>query len=261
MLATIDPIALRFGPISIHWYAICIVSGLLLAVYLAQRWAPEKGIDPEHILDYILLAFPIAIVGARLYYVIFQWSYYSQNPSEIFAIWNGGIAIYGGLIAGAAVLYWFAKRHAIAVLDFLDIAAPGVMIAQSIGRWGNFVNQEAYGKAVSHLNYLPEFIRQQMFIDGSYRVPTFLYESVWNLCVFFFLLWYSKRKKFKGQIFFLYLGLYGLGRFFIEGLRADSLMLFGTGIAVSQALSLVLVIVSIVLQYLFLKREKSEEKK
>ena len=145
MLATIDPIALRLGPISIHWYAICIVSGLLLAVYLAQRLAPEKGINPEHILDFILLAFPIAIVGARLYYVIFQWSYYSQNPSEIFAIWNGGIAIYGGLIAGAAVLYWFAKRHAIAVLDFLDIAAPGVMIAQSIVRWGNFVNQEAYG--------------------------------------------------------------------------------------------------------------------
>ena len=114
---TIDPIALRLGPISIHWYAICIVSGLLLAVYLAQRLAPEKGINPEHILDFILLAFPIAIVGARLYYVIFQWSYYSQNPSEIFAIWNGGIAIYGGLIAGAAVLYWFAKRHAIAVLD------------------------------------------------------------------------------------------------------------------------------------------------
>ena len=102
MLATIDPIALRLGPISIHWYAICIVSGLLLAVYLAQRWAPEKGIDPENILDFILLAFPIAIVGARLYYVIFQWAYYSQNPSEIFAIWNGGIAIYGGLIAGAA---------------------------------------------------------------------------------------------------------------------------------------------------------------
>ena len=105
MLATIDPIALRLGPISIHWYAICIVSGLLLAVYLAQRLAPEKGINPEHILDFILLAFPIAIVGARLYYVIFQWSYYSQNPSEIFAIWNGGIAIFGGLIAGAAVLY------------------------------------------------------------------------------------------------------------------------------------------------------------
>ena len=188
MLATIDPIALRLGPISIHWYAICIVSGLLLAVYLAQRWAPEKGIDPENILDFILLAFPIAIVGARLYYVIFQWSYYSQNPSEIFAIWNGGIAIYGGLIAGAAVLYWFAKRQAIAVLDFLDIAAPGVMIAQSIGRWGNFINQEAYGKAVSHLNYVPEFIRQQMYIDGSYRVPTFLYESLWNLVGFIIIL-------------------------------------------------------------------------
>ena len=175
MLATIDPIALRLGPISIHWYAICIVSGLLLAVYLAQRWAPEKGIDPEHILDFILLAFPIAIVGARLYYVIFQWSYYSQNPSEIFAIWNGGIAIYGGLIAGAAVLYWFAKRHAIAVLDFLDIAAPGVMIAQSIGRWGNFVNQEAYGKAVSQLNYLQKLsVSRCLLMEATVYLPSFM---------------------------------------------------------------------------------------
>ena len=211
MLATIDPIALRLGPISIHWYAICIVSGLLLAVYLAQRLAPEKGINPEHILDFILLAFPIAIVGARLYYVIFQWSYYSQNPSEIFAIWNGGIAIYGGLIAGAAVLYWFAKRHAIAVLDFLDIAAPGVMIAQSIGRWGNFVNQEAYGKAVSQLNYLPEIIRQQMFIDGSYRVPTFLYESLWNLVGFSIILGlrYFNKGLRQGDVtsFYLILGM------------------------------------------------------
>ena len=128
MLATIDPIALRLGPIMYSlvchlyriWSLTCRLSGSAVA--------PEKGIDPENILDFILLAFPIAIVGARLYYVIFQWAYYSQNPSEIFAIWNGGIAIYGGLIAGAAVLYWFAKRHAIAVLDFLDIAAPGVMM-------------------------------------------------------------------------------------------------------------------------------------
>ena len=242
MLATIDPIALRLGPISIHWYAICIVSGLLLAVYLAQRWAPEKGIDPEHILDFILLAFPIAIVGARLYYVIFQWSYYSQNPSEIFAIWNGGIAIYGGLIGGAVVLYWFAKRHAISVLDFLDIAAPGVMIAQSIGRWGNFVNQEAYGKAVSHLNYLPEIIRQQMFIDGSFILG---------------LRRFNKGLR-QGDVTSFYLIWYGLGRFVIEGMRTDSLMF--AGLRVSQWVSISIIILGAILLYFRKQRQKADYK-
>ncbi|WP_195519898.1 prolipoprotein diacylglyceryl transferase [Streptococcus salivarius] len=260
MLATIDPIALRLGPISIHWYAICIVSGLLLAVYLAQRWAPEKGIDPENILDFILLAFPIAIVGARLYYVIFQWSYYSQNPSEIFAIWNGGIAIYGGLIAGAAVLYWFAKRHAIAVLDFLDIAAPGVMIAQSIGRWGNFINQEAYGRAVSHLNYVPEFIRQQMYIDGSYRVPTFLYESLWNLVGFIIILGLRRfnKKLRQGDVTSFYLIWYGLGRFVIEGMRTDSLMF--AGLRVSQWVSIAIIILGTSLLYFRKQRPEADYK-
>jgi len=256
MLATIDPIALRLGPISIHWYAICIVSGLLLAVYLAQRWAPEKGIDPENILDFILLAFPIAIVGARLYYVIFQWSYYSQNPSEIVAIWNGGIAIYGGLIAGAAVLYWFSKRHAIAVLDFLDIAAPGVMIAQSIGRWG----KEAYGRAVSHLNYVPEFIRQQMFIDGSYRVPTFLYESLWNLVGFITILGLRRfnKKLRQGDVTSFYLIWYGLGRFVIEGMRTDSLMF--VGLRVSQWVSIAIIILGAILLYLRKQRPEADYK-
>lgn len=260
MLATIDPIALKLGPISIHWYAICIVSGLLLAVYLAQRWAPQKGIDPENILDFILLAFPIAIIGARFYYVIFQWSYYSQNPSEILAIWNGGIAIYGGLIAGAAVLYWFAKRHAIAVLDFLDITVPGVMIAQSIGRWGNFINQEAYGKAVSHLNYVPEWIRQQMYIEGSYRVPTFLYESLWNLLGFLIILGLRRFKKElrQGDLTSFYLIWYGIGRFVIEGMRTDSLMF--AGLRVSQWVSIAILILGIVLLYFRKQRPEADYK-
>lgn len=249
MTAAINPIALQLGPISIHWYAICIVSGLLLAVFLAYRWAPEKGIDPEQILDFILLAFPIAIVGARFYYVIFQWSYYSQNPGEIFAIWNGGIAIYGGLIAGAGVLYWFSKRHGIAALDFLDIAAPGVMIAQSIGRWGNFINQEAYGRAVGSLNYLPNFIRQQMYIDGSYRVPTFLYESLWNLLGFIVIL--GLRRFYKdlrqGDITAFYLIWYGAGRLVIEGMRTDSLML--GPLRVSQWVSLLIILLGAALVY------------
>ena len=166
----INPIALQLGPFSIHWYAICIVLGMLLAVYLAMREAPRRHILPDAILDFILIAFPLAIIGARLYYVVFDWSYYaSQPPSEVFAIWHGGLAIYGGLITGAIVLFVFSYYRAINPLDFLDIAAPGVMIAQAIGRWGNFVNQEAYGKIVSHLNYLPNFIQQQMYIDLNFH--------------------------------------------------------------------------------------------
>ncbi|WP_025195061.1 prolipoprotein diacylglyceryl transferase, partial [Streptococcus agalactiae] len=159
----INPVAIRLGPFSIRWYAICIVSGMLLAVYLAMKEAPRKNIKSDDILDFILMAFPLSIVGARIYYVIFEWAYYSKHPVEIIAIWNGGIAIYGGLITGAILLVIFSYRRLINPIDFLDIAAPGVMIAQAIGRWGNFINQEAYGRAVKNLNYVPNFIKNQMY--------------------------------------------------------------------------------------------------
>ena len=242
----INPIAIQLGPIAIHWYAICIVSGLLLAVYLAMKEGEKKGIRSDDILDFILLAFPIAIVGARIYYVAFEWGYYSQHLDEIIAIWNGGIAIYGGLIAGLLVLLVFSYRRMINPLNFLDVAVPGVMIAQAIGRWGNFINQEAYGKAVDSLNYLPAFIRQQMYIDGSYRVPTFLYESIWNVIGFIIII--APRPKphlwRQGEITAFYLIWYGCGRFVIEGMRTDSL--YFMGMRVSQWLSVLLVIIGIV---------------
>jgi phosphatidylglycerol:prolipoprotein diacylglycerol transferase len=241
----INPIAFQIGPFAIHWYAICIMTGVILAVYLAMKEAPRKNIIPDDILDFILIAFPISIIGARLYYVAFEWSYYSQHLSEIVAVWNGGIAIYGGLIAGAIVLFIFSYYRVINPIDFLDIAAPGVMIAQAIGRWGNFINQEAYGRAVKSLNYLPSFIQKQMFIEGSYRVPTFLYESVWNLIGFAIVLVLRRRPKLlkQGEIASFYLIWYGIGRFVIEGMRTDSLMV--GGLRVSQWLSVILVIVGI----------------
>jgi len=226
-----NPVALQLGPISIRWYAICIVSGLILAVYLSMKEAPRKKIDPDAIIDFILIAFPLAIVGARLYYVIFEWGYYSQHLSEIFAIWNGGIAIYGGLLTGALVLYLFSRRR--------------LMIAQSIGRWGNFFNQEAYGAAVKSLNYLPSFIRDQMYIDGSYRQPTFLYESSWNLLGFLLILILRRKPQFlrQGEITAFYLIWYGFGRMIIEGMRTDSLMF--AGLRVSQWLSMILILVGL----------------
>lgn len=248
-MAALNPIAFRFGPLEIHWYAICIVTGMVLAVWLAIKEAPRKGMTSDDIMDFILLAFPIAILGARLYYVVFQWSYYSQHPDEIIAIWNGGIAIYGALLAGALVLLVFSYRRKINAYDFLDIAAPGVMLAQSLGRWGNFFNQEAYGKAVAQLNYLPKFIRDQMYIEGSYRVPTFLYESLWNLLGFAIIISLRHRPGLlkRGEVAWFYLVWYGCGRFAIEGLRTDSLML--GSLRVSQWLSLVLVILGLVMTY------------
>lgn len=241
----INPIAFELGPLTVRWYALCIVTGLFLAVYLAQKEAPRKKIKPDDVIDFILWAFPLAILGARLYYVIFQWQEYAANPIKIFAIWEGGIAIYGGLITGAIVLFVYAYYHLIEPLDFLDIAAPGVMIAQSIGRWGNFVNQEAYGGAVKSLDYLPAFIRNQMFIDGSYRQPTFLYESLWNLLGFVLVMSLRHRPKLfrQGEVTFFYLMWYGLGRFVIEGMRTDSLML--AGLRVSQWLSVALVLAGV----------------
>lgn len=251
-----DPVAFQIGPFAIRWYALCIVSGLILAVYLASKEAPRKQILPDDILDFILLAFPLGIVGARIYYVIFLWSDYKDNLLEIFAIWNGGIAIYGGLLTGLLVLVLFTRYRFINTWDFLDVAVPSVMIAQAIGRWGNFFNQEAYGAAVKSLNYLPAFIRNQMYIDGSYRIPTFLYESVWNLLGFVLILVIRRRPKFlkQGEITFFYLIWYGIGRFVIEGMRTDSLML--GGLRVSQWLSAGLVLLGLDL-CIYRRRNKS----
>ncbi|MGT2808151.1 prolipoprotein diacylglyceryl transferase [Streptococcus iniae] len=241
----IDPIALKIGPFAIHWYALCIMLGLLLAVYLVTKEAPRKKITSDDVIDFVLIAFPLAILGARIYYVLFEWSYYSQHLTEIFAIWNGGIAIYGALLTGALVLLIYSYYKVINPIAFLDIIAPAVMIAQAIGRWGNFVNQEAYGKAVKSLNYLPEFIQKQMFIEGHYRQPTFLYESLWNLVGFVIIMVLRRKRKLlkEGEVLAFYLIWYGLGRMIIEGMRTDSLMLMG--LRVSQILSAILIVTGI----------------
>lgn len=257
MFLTINPIAFSLGTIQIHWYALFITLGAVLAVVLAMREAPRKNIKPDDILDFILMAFPISIIGARLYYVIFEWPYYSKHLSEIFAIWNGGLAIYGGLITGLIVLIIYCYYKFINVYDFLDVISPGIFLAQAIGRWGNFVNQEAYGKAVDNLNYLPKFIQNQMFIDGQYRVPTFLYESIWNLIGFIIIIILRRRPKFmrRGQIFAFYLIWYGIGRFFIEGMRTDSLMI--GPIRVSQIVSILILLAGIgITIYQSKKKEK-----
>ncbi|AYF99693.1 prolipoprotein diacylglyceryl transferase [Lactococcus allomyrinae] len=247
----LDKVALQLGPIAIHWYAIFIVTGAAIAVWMACKEAPRRknltgqSLTTDDIIDFVLFAFPLGIVGARLYYVIFEWSYYSQHPSQIIAMWDGGGAIYGGLIAGAIVLFVFCYYRMIHPLDLLDITVPGVFLAQAMGRWGNFVNQEAYGKVVSNLDWLPSFVRNQMFIDGHYRMPTFLFESIGTLSGFVLVLVFRHRLKWlkRGDIFSFYLVWYGIVRFTVEGMRTDSLMLGPA--RVSQWLSAVLVLVGI----------------
>ena len=240
----LNPIAFNLGPIEVHWYGIIIASGVILAVWLAVREGDKRGIKADDIYDMILWALPAALICARWYYVIFQWSYYKDNPGEIIKIWDGGIAIYGSLIGAMIVVILFCRHRFIPVWLMLDVAAPTVILAQAIGRWGNFMNQEAFGQvtSLSFLQglHLPHFIITQMYISGAYRQPTFLYESLWSLLGFTVIVTLRHNPHFfkRGEVFLTYVMWYSFGRFFVEGMRTDSLML--GGLRVSQILSIIL---------------------
>jgi len=206
-----------FG-LEIRWYGLLIASAVLIGTVLALKEAKRKGVKEETLIDMFLFAVPAAIIGARAYYVIFMWDYYSKNPSQILNIRGGGLAIHGVIIAGTLVVIIFAKVRKESFWKLADIVAPSLILGQAIGRWGNFANQEAHGG--------PTDLPWGIMIDGVKVHPTFLYESIWNLLVFGFLLWYRRKKAtVEGEIYLLYLILYSVGRFFIEGLRTDSLML------------------------------------
>ncbi|RSD25134.1 prolipoprotein diacylglyceryl transferase [Mesobacillus subterraneus] len=246
----IDPIAFSLGPIQVHWYGVIIGLGIALALWLAMREGERRGLPKDIFADLMLWAIPIAIISARLYYVIFQWDYYSQYPSEIIKIWNGGIAIHGALIGAVATAYFFAKSRNVSFWKLADIAAPSLIIGQAIGRWGNFMNQEAHGGEVSRAFleslHLPEFIINQMYINGTYYHPTFLYESIWNLLGFILLMGLRRVNLGRGEIFLSYVIWYSIGRFFVEGMRTDSLMLTES-LRIAQTISIVLIVVAIAL--------------
>lgn len=223
-----------FG-LEIRWYGLLIASAVLIGTILALKEAKRKGVKEETLIDMLLFAVPAAIIGARAYYVIFMWDYYSQNPSQILNIRGGGLAIHGVIIAGALVAIIFAKVRKESFWTLADIVAPSLILGQAIGRWGNFANQEAHGG--------PTDLPWGIIVDGVKVHPTFLYESMWNLLVFGFLLWYRRKKAtVEGEIFVLYLMLYSVGRFFIEGLRTDSLML--GPFRVAQIISLAIIALS-----------------
>ena len=246
----LNPIAIDLGPIQVHWYGLIIGFGVLLGLIIALRESERRGLDKEIFTDLILFAVPIAIISARIYYVIFQWEYYSQNPGDIIKIWNGGIAIHGALIGSVLTAIVFAKVKKVSFWKLVDIAAPSLLLGQAIGRWGNFMNQEAHGGEVTRSflenMHLPEFIINQMYINGTYYHPTFLYESIWNIAGVIILLSLRKVNLRRGELFLTYVIWYSIGRYFIEGLRTDSLMLTES-LRIAQVISIVLVVVAIAL--------------
>ena len=255
-----NDVMLNLGMFQIKWYSFFIFLAMLTACLIIFKESKKKNVPDNYLTNLIFYGLIIGILGARLYYVIFNLDYYLNNPSQIFAIWNGGLAIHGGLISALIFLMIYSRKNKINILQILDIIVVGVIIAQAIGRWGNFFNQEAYGNIISlqalKNMHLPKFIIDGMYISGSYREPTFLYESICSLIGFILLLILRATKKLKtGQLTAIYLIWYGIVRFGIETLRSDSLML--GQIKVAQLVSLLFVISGIALFiYSYIKKKK-----
>lgn len=263
-----------FG-LEIAFYGVVIASAMLLGITLVTTVAKRTGQDPEMYFDVSLITIVIALIGARIYYVAFSWENYKDNLWEIFNIRGGGLAIYGGVLAGMASVYLFSRIKKQNFLQMADTICPGLILGQVIGRWGNFFNREAFGgytdgllamalpqEAVRADEITSQMLEHLQMADGTAFIqvhPTFLYESLWNLGVLAVLLFLTRRKAFHGQIFILYLAGYGAGRFWIEGLRTDQLLIPGIGIPVSQLLSFVLVLAAVALSIVLGKRRRKSK--
>ena len=238
-----NPVAFELFGQPIRWYGIIIAGGVLVAFFVSYILAKKKGLDFDIITDGFLWSFPFAIVGARLYYVAFEYKNY-HSFLDVINIRNGGMAIHGGLIGGLVVAYIFTRIKKINFFEYIDVIMPGVILAQAIGRWGNYLNKEAHGG--------PTDLPWGIMVYGVKVHPTFLYESIWDLGVFIFLMVFRKKQKYEGQILAYYLISYSIGRFFIEGLRTDSLML--GPLRMAQVISLVFIIIGVVLNYVLAKK-------
>jgi len=270
-----DPVAFTLFGKEVYWYGILIASGVLIGVLMAMRRAKKLGYNPDHIVDFCLLAIPLAIIGARLFYVLTYKdpngvNPYFQNPISMLYVWQGGLAIFGGVIGGALGAWIFYKWRKIPFWDLADIAAPSLILGQAIGRWGNFINQEAFGYAVINPDW--QWFPAAVWIDNlakctdplckgaeygiHWHMATFFYESMWNLLVFVILLLIFKAKKRRpGDVFASYIVLYSLGRAVVEGLRTDSLMV--AGFRINQVISIVMMIAGVV--FLILRHRKKKE--
>ena len=243
-------VAIDLGFIQIYWYSITMLLGIILGDFIAVKEIKRHKMDSLNFQNMLFYAIIFGLLGARIYYVLFNLDYYSMYPCEIFAIWHGGLAIHGAIIAAVITIVIYCKKNNLSILKILDICSLGLIIGQVIGRWGNFFNGEAHGCIVSlsflESLHLPKFIINGMYIDGNYYHPTFLYESVFNLIGFIILMLLRKNKKLKeGMLLSLYLIWYSVVRFFVEGLRTDSLML--GSLRQAQVISIVMFIVGIIL--------------
>ena len=252
----IDPVReFSLGPLSIHMYGLIIVFGLVLAVIYCMRRADQFGLTEDHILDGVLWVTPFAFLCARAYYCAFRWDLYAANPISVLYIWQGGIAIYGGVLGAILGMLGFCKIKRISLGATLDLVLMGFLIGQAIGRWGNFFNREAFGAETDA--WLRMGLYSPLTDTITYHHPTFLYESLWNALGFVVLHFLSKKRTFDGQIALGYALWYGLGRTFIEGLRTDSLYIPGTALRVSQVLAAMSCIAAaVVLAYFVIKPPK-----
>lgn len=245
-----NSVFLDLGIIQIYWYSVFIFLGLLAGGAIALFEARRFKIPEDFMVNLFFYMIPIALIGARLYYVLFNWNYYNLNRYEIFQVWQGGLAIHGAIIFGAIWLFIYSKRYKISTIRLMDIMVVGLLMGQAVGRWGNFFNQEAFGPAttLSFLQnlHLPKFIIDGMLINGVYYQPTFLYESIWCLIGFVFIFFFRRNQYIKtGQVTSFYLVWYGIGRLFIESLRTDSLMF--SSFKMAQVISILMIIGGIIL--------------
>ena len=251
-----NPIAISIGPLTITWYSICILSGIILASIIINKEAKKYNIPANFITNLIFWCVIFGLLGARIYYVLFNLNYYIKNPIEIVEIYNGGLAIHGGIIAGAIFFIYYSRKNKINFLKMFDRAAPALILGQAIGRWGNFINQEAHGPEVLKQTLenlpIPDFVIKGMKINETYYHPTFYYESVWNFLGFILLIVLRKKLNLKtGQLTGIYFVWYSIARFLIESLRTDSLMV--GPIKVAQVVSVILFLLGL---YLILRKKK-----
>jgi len=257
-----DPIIYSFGKFEIRWYSVILLVAFVVGVFFINKETKRFDIPKDFMFNLIFWSLIFGIIGARLYYVIFEWEYYSSNMNEIFKIWNGGLAIHGGIIAGLLTIIVYTKKYKLRVLRFLDFVVPGLIIGQSIGRWGNFFNQEAHGIATSleHLQnlHIPEFVIEGMKINGVYYTPTFFYESIACL-ISFIIICIIRRNKYSkvGTSTALYLVMYGVIRIFIERSRTDALMFNGFKIAI--IVSIIMIIIGVLMLILNSRKGRFED--
>ncbi len=250
-LEKLSRVAFNLFGMEVYWYGVIIMIGIMTGIYIAGKEAKRTGQDENTYYDFALIVIVIALIGARLYYVAFEWESYKNDLMKIFAFREGGVAIYGAVIASVISAIIYTRLKNIKFTLFADTAIPSLIIGQAIGRWGNFFNKEAFGVYTNNLfamcirkdvaSFIPKSLENNnVLYKGSQYIqvhPTFFYESMWNLALFAILIFYRKRKKYEGELFVLYIIGYALGRLWIEGLRTDQLLLWNTNMAASQVLS------------------------